>query len=76
MSDEAPSEDAAKTADWDSGWQEIHGKAPILCGYCNGDGWYADHAPVCYDAGDCVGCGGVQVECAFCDARKENGRRP
>lgn len=37
------------------------------CDACGGDGWYVDHAPECYDSGDCS-CTGVQVQCDRCVA--------
>lgn len=33
------------------------------CPTCNGDGWVIDHDEACYEAGDCIGCGGRQVRC-------------
>lgn len=37
------------------------------CEKCGGHGWVYDHSDECYEAGDCVGCGGVQVECKACE---------
>ena len=33
------------------------------CPSCDGLGWMVDHEDACYERGDCVGCGGVQVPC-------------
>lgn len=44
--------------------QASHGET---CPKCAGDGWQIDHSDECYEAGDCVGCGGVQVECETCE---------
>lgn len=41
---------------------------PTVCTLCEGRGWYTDHEEACFRAGQCVGCGGVQVRCDKCVA--------
>lgn len=35
----------------------------MTCPTCGDDGWIIDHDEECYESGDCIGCGGVQVRC-------------
>jgi hypothetical protein len=36
------------------------------CPVCVGRGWWSDHEPACYEAGECIGCDGVQTPCENC----------
>lgn len=45
-------------------WNPAKEIAVEQCPHCQGEGWYIDHAPECYESGDCVNCGGVQVQCS------------
>lgn len=48
------------------GHEQVVARIPEPCANCGGDGWVVDHSDECYARGDCVGCGGVQVQCPSC----------